>query len=355
MAEQPQFGPPPETWRTRAKRTRPGRMAAALQRQRGAPAQIVRSRLRSYRERGRIPPPAPRRRDVAAVAVIPAGPGSLPALSDTIASLRASEGDALAVVVVDDCTADVRERDVRELWPEVEVIRRSRPSGGPPTLWRTLRLGLRHAVERYACELVVKLDTDALAVGPRLATVASERLRAASERPGMGGSLRVRADGAPEDHLYHAAAAGREARRDRLLAGALERAEATGWRRGDTVQGGALVVTRDALVAAEREGWLAWEPPWDTQIAEDFALSLFIAATGFELVSLGDPDGIFAIANKSLPLELETLDRGPWVAAHSVRAGLNGEPEERVREFFRERRARWPDVGGGAADAARSA
>jgi hypothetical protein len=53
------------------------------------------------------------------------------------------------------------------------------------------------------------------------------------------------------------------------------------------------------------------------------------------------PDGILALGNEALPLPKEQIADGPWVAAHSLRRGLNGEREAELRQFFGARRAEW--------------
>jgi len=334
-------------WRLRAKRMLAGRMAAALWRLRRAPVQVLRAERaeRADRRAGRIHPPGPRRREVQSVFCFAAGPGSGAALLDSIESVLASDGEAGAVLVVDDASVDAREAVVRERFPGAEVIRRRRPSGGPPNVWPLLAQGIEHALERYDFRQWVKMDTDALVCGPAFSAVTLERW---DQAPGAGlaGSWRVRCDGAPEDHAYHAEVLSREMRGDRLVAAAVSRAEAQGWRRGEIVQGGTCCVTREACDALVRQGWTAWRRPWHSAIAGDAALSLFVRAAGFEFLSLGHPQGIVAIANKRLPLAKEEIADGPWVAAHSVRCGSDGESEAELREFFRARRAEWRDARG---------
>lgn len=170
---------------------------------------------------------------------------------------------------------------------------------------------------------------------------ALERLGAFPEA-GIAGSFITRADGLPEGHELEVAVLGRELPRDPTLSRAVERAEAAGWRRGDAVQGGLMFMTREACERLKGEGWLYWRRPWHSIVAEDLARTAFVRACGLDALSLGAPEDAFvAVANKGLPLAKEELAEGPWVAAHSVRAGLDGESEDELREWFRVRRARW--------------
>jgi hypothetical protein len=271
----------------------------------------------------------------------PVGPGSRDALLDSVESVIASDGADSQILVVDDCSVDAREAIVRERFPEVDYRRKRFPGGGPPNMWAVVRTALEHALARYDFELWLKMDTDALAVGPGLSAETIARLDAVPNA-GVAGSFQIRADGAPEDHVYHAQVLARERKRDRMLDAAADRASVAGWRPGDIVQGGVCAVTRPACDALVREGWLGWNQRWHQLSSEDFALSLFALAAGFELVSIGGPDGIYAVGNKHLPLPKEQLSSRPWVAAHSLKHGHDGEDEAELRNFFRARRAEWP-------------
>lgn len=65
-------------------------------------------------------------------------------------------------------------------------------------------------------------------------------------------------------------------------------------------------------------------------------------ACGFDVLQIGGPkDGVFAVDTRSLPLSKEDVASGPWIAAHSVKAGRDGESEATLRAFFRRRREDW--------------
>jgi len=334
-----------------AKRYLPGRMAAALWRRRRTPLLALAAERAERRDRraGSIPPPLPRRREVLAVVCIPSGPGDPERILDTIDSIRASDGDTSQILVVDDCSVTAREAVIRQRFPEVEVVRTRMPSGGLPNIWPPLRTGIEHALAHYDFSLFVKFDTDAIATGPDFSTRSHDALAAAPEA-GLAGSFRTRADGRPEDHVYHADVLERELPHDPCLALAARRAQAAGWRPGDTVQGGVTLFSRVACERLRDEGWLDWPRPWHSNIAEDFAVTIFVRACGLEALSVGDPEsGLLAVAAKGLPLPKQELAGGPWVAAHSTRVGLHGESESELRDYFRAQRAGWPNAGARAA------
>ena len=341
------------------KRHLAGRMLAAVRRRRRLPLlalRAFRAELRDRRAGSIAPAPPAGRVKCRTVVCIPAGPGSRTALFDTIDSVLASDRGASQIVVVDDCSVDCRKAVVRGRYPEVDVVRTRAPSGGPPNLWPPLRTAIEHALDHYDFDLLAKLDTDALVTGPRFSERAVERLGAAPEA-GIAGSFRTRADGRPEGHEYEVAVLERELPRDPTLRNAVERAEAAGWRRGDAVQGGVMFLTREACERLKGEGLLEWRRAWHSIAPEDLTLTIFVRACGLDALSLGAPkDAFVAVANKGLPLSKEELADGPWVAAHSVRTGMDGETESELREWFRARRADWPgmsiDPGGSPVEAA---
>jgi len=329
-------------WKLFIKRFLAGRMIAAAWRRRGTPVATRRARRadREDQRAGRVPPSTPRRRSVRSVVCFLSGPGRPAELLDSIDSVLASDGEDSQILVIDDFSIDSREVVVRERYPQVDVLRLGVPSGGPPRMWPHVSLALKHALESFDFELFMRLDTDAVAVGPHLSRRTLEVV-GGRERPVLAGSVVVRADGAPEDHGYHARVIQREQRYDRVLSSALDQALAQGWTPGRVVQGGALCLTRGAADAMAARGWVDYRQPWHSNATDDLLLSVFTSAIGGELLSIGDPGGIFAVANKHLPVPTAELVQGGWLIAHSTRRGLDGEDEEDLREVFRADRASW--------------
>ena len=266
------------------------------------------------------------------VYVVLCGPGELDPLSDLIDSIRAWEGDAAKVLVVEDATPDVRWPEVRARHPDVDVIRARRPTGGPPRLSPPLARGFATALERFDFDVLCKLDTDALVTGPALGDRAAERF-AADPRLGMLGTLGMRADGVPEDYTYDAWVLAHERRWSRTVRERIARARA-GMYDGRKVHGGVYVLSRRALEAMD----LAADPPWWSQIGEDLWFSLAVCAAGFALGSWGAPGEPTASASKWLPVPPAEIPERGLLAVHSVRRGPNGESEAEVRAALRAQR-----------------
>jgi hypothetical protein len=337
------------------KGTLPGNMLAALYRTRRTPARALAAARAARRDRSVALPPPDRRRDYRAVYVIPAGPRDWEPLVDTIESVLHHEGEDAKVVVVDDASTDCREARVRRAFPQVDVLRRRWPSGGPPRDYPGVAEGIELALRRYDFEVLLKLDTDALVTG-RSPGEAAAALFAERPEVGMVGTYLVRADGLPENYDWDRWALRHTLRWSGGVRRLVARARAGGYD-GAKVRGGVYVVSRAALDAAERSGDLRWRPPWWTQLCEDFWLSLIVLANGFRLASAGGPGEQFVVASNFVPLDKERVLEEEKLAIHSVRRGLRGEDERELRSFFRAARAAAPQAaeasGPGRTDSSR--
>ena len=321
--------------RTRIKGTLGAKAVLALWRKRRVPARAVTSaRLArgDLRSRTPLPPEDPRRR-FRAVYVVPVGPGERDALEDTIASIRSFEGDAIKIVVADDGTPDSRRALVRRDHPDVSVVRAVWPTGGPPRQSHFLTGVYAWALERYAFDVLVKIDADALVTGAGLTERAAAAF-AADPALGMLGTTGVRADGTAEDYSYDAWVLAHERRWSAAVRRFEDAARAGGYD-GPKVHGGIYLVSRRALDAAWSQGWLAWRPPWWTLLNEDTVVSMIVSAAGFRLGSWGAPGEPTASGQGFLPIEKEDVVRLEKLAIHSVRRGRRGETEPDLREYFR--------------------
>lgn len=320
------------------KRTFLGNVAVALYRSRRAPRRALSSFLAAHRDRRRSPlPPRSSRRVYRAVYVIPTGPHDWKGLREALDSIRHYEGDDAKTVIIDDATVDCRERVVRNEFPDVDVLRLRWPNTGPPRNFPAIARALRHAVERYDFEVLGKIDTDALLTAPEPSAMAAALFR---ERPrvGMIGTHLVRADGEPEDYSFDTWAIPHSIRWSPAMRKMVTRARANGYS-GVRVNG-IYFLSRDMLDAANRNGDLAWRPPWWTQLGEDFWVSMLTLANGFGFASIGGPDEQIVVAPNFLPLPKEQVLAEGKLIMHSSRRGLEGEDEDELLRFFRESRER---------------
>lgn len=318
------------------KGTLAGQALAAVGRCRSAPAQALRAERAARRDARRgasATARGPGRTAYRGVYLVLAGPGTWPVLRDTIESIRHWEGDEAKIVVVDDATVDCRAAVVQSVFPEVDVLRRRWPSGGPPRMYPLLAGGLRELLGRYEFEVVCKLDTDALVTGPGLMARAAEAFSAA-DRVAMMGTTHLRGDGVPEDHTYDWWTLSQTERWSPGVRRLAARARAGGYA-GQKVHGGLCFFSRRGLEAAERADLLTWRPPWWSLMPDDLHFALVSHASGLGLASFGAPGEPTVSGQSFLPLDKEQVTRAGKLAVHSVRRGRGGESERELRAYFR--------------------
>ncbi|MFT4036511.1 MAG: hypothetical protein QM679_13135 [Patulibacter sp.] len=349
-------------WRRRLKDSEAGRIAAMVYRRRRLPVQVLRA---PGGLRGPATVMPEQRRRVRCVVWIPAGPGALPGLRAAWDSVAASSPGEVALLVTDDWSPDAHADAVRAQIPEAVVVRTRLPSGGPPRLWPVTALAIGAALAHFDFELLVKFDTDALAVGPQWVEGIASAIARAQEAPpavapedagsraaqlgadvpiGIAGAFLERPDGELEcDRPYHRRVLDGEVAHDRKLAEWVRRATDAGWPPGAIVQGGCLALSRACCEALAREGALDYVPRLRTIVSEDLLVTVLAYALGFRAASLGGPVGPLAIANKHLPLGLDELldPASRWLVMHSTKVGLDGEPEQLLRERAATARTRW--------------
>lgn len=316
------------------KGTLPGNMAAALYRMRKVPSGTIAS-ARAARADGPVRR-HPRQTHYRVVYLIPAGPGDWEPLRDTLDSVLAYEGSDAKVIVIDDASVSCRASVVQAEFPQVDVLRRRFPSGGPPRNLPVVLAGIRHALSRYSFDLLIKTDTDALVTGTSPSLAAAELFERRPEI-GMAGTYLLRADGALENYEWDLWVLRQTERWSRASRAMMDRARAGGYD-GTKVHGGIYAISRAALEALATSGDSAWREPWWTPLGEDFWVSILVLANGFGLASLGGPGEAFVVASKYTPLAKERVLAEGKVAIHSVRRGADGEDEATLREFFRQAR-----------------
>jgi hypothetical protein len=274
---------------------------------------------------------------VRAVVVMPVGPADDAA--DSIRSALHYLGPSRAVVVLDD-TWDARRRDeMIDLGREVHVIPSSGELGKLGGLFLKLAAGYRYALRRFDFEVILRMDADALVIGPR---PEDDAIEAFASRPDVGllGSFRVRSDGAPRDMepvarlLRHEAGLPgiRRPSRWRLLRRWLREAHANGYADGEHVLGGAYFHRRECVADIARRGWLDPAPLATSPLGEDHLMSLLTVAAGWGMDDFGGPAGILALRWQGMPMHPDELMRRGKKITHSVRSWTDmGEEEIRAR------------------------
>ena len=195
-----------------------------------------------------VPGEVDERARVRLVVVMPVGPGE--DLHDTLASVNAYTEASRAIVLVND-TGRGASGPAPEADAETGVHVVPAPAGATGSrggLWVKIAAGYRYACERFAFDLVLRMDTDALMLGPGIEEAALRRF-ADDPRLGLLGSYRVGPDGGRRDFGPPARTLARESGllglgRPRLRAQQLtllEHARGAGYAPGEHALGGAFL------------------------------------------------------------------------------------------------------------------
>jgi hypothetical protein len=279
--------------------------------------------------------------------VLPVGPNDAADALDTLDSvLRYADASRVIVCVDDTGGAHGFAERAAALSADIVVLQAPpRAPGGHGGLWVKIAAGYRWLLERYAPQVILRMDVDALLIGPGLAERAAAKL-AADPAVGLIGSYRVAADGGTRDWSWGARTLRQESgllglRHPALRAShrrMLRLARANGYTYGEHPLGGGYLHSLALADEINARGW--WHNPAlaSSRLGEDMLMGLLAVAAGYRIADFGGPDDPVAERWRGLPDHpAELLARGKLLT-HSVRfwADLK-EPE--IRRIFREARA----------------
>jgi hypothetical protein len=270
------------------------------------------------------------------VVVVPAGPKDDAA--DTLRSVLCY-ADPELVLVID----DTHGRGIGLEDPRVIVLT---PPASPPGpfggLWVKLAAAYRYAVEHAEFDVLLRLDTDALILGPGIAEAAAGRFERNS---GVGalGAYRVGPDGANRDWtparkmiraelglrgMRHPAARHRVRA---LVAGA------RGYVPGEHALGGAQLLRGDMVRDWYRRGMLDYPELGHSRLGEDHLFGLLTVAAGYRIGDFSGPHDPLSVRWIGLPAAPAELLGAGKLITHSVRSWQDMQEAE-IREYFAARR-----------------
>jgi hypothetical protein len=265
---------------------------------------------------------------------------------DTLDSVLCYAGASRIVVVVDDTGgADDFAKHAEAMSEDVVVIPAPpRAAGGYGGLWVKIAAGYRWMLERYAPQVILKLDTDALLIGAGLADHAAD-LFAADPEVGLIGPYRIAADGSVRDWSWGA-------RMLRIESGPLglrhpamratyrrllKLARPSGYTDGEHALGGGYIHRLSLADDIHRRGW--WDIPAlaPSRLGEDMIMGLLAVAAGYRIGDFGRPEDPMAARWRGLPAHPQELLAAGKALTHSVRF-WNELQEPEIRRIFREAR-----------------
>jgi len=275
--------------------------------------------------------------------VMPVGPGKEAAL-DTLQSVELFCPEPHVVFVVDDQTKDGTYEALMDAKKPHWHIFRNKRLHGIKRLTHGLGFAFEQVIKHTGCELILRLDQDALIIKPGLIPEALA-YRKCNPLVGLFGVYEIDYN-RPRSFESHIRLINRESRWYRPLIGQrpfwknyLRIAESKGYKRGDNVFGGAYFLTRECLEAAMKMG--ALNIPWrsNSDLQEDVYFSLITVAAGFRLGHFAAPEGPLCMEWRGLPYPAAILAASKYKLVHSVDKGPNTGPSDNggktAREVFR--------------------
>ncbi|MEW6118577.1 MAG: glycosyltransferase family 2 protein [Pseudomonadota bacterium] len=199
----------------------------------------------------------------------------------------------------------------------------------------TLRRGFREALRLFDCPIIVKIDPDALVIGPGLDRALADAF-AAHPRCGLLGTFRIDWNGETRDLSYWRE---RMERRRSDLGKPLERALANGYVLGEGVQGGCYALHRRCLDRIGEAGWLegaeGYRPSTvhGEHVAEDSLITMLTYAAGYETCEFGGPGQPLGLWDRGLPMLPEQLRTQGRLVTHAMKY-IDSESMS-ARAFFR--------------------
>jgi hypothetical protein len=273
--------------------------------------------------------------------VIPAGPGDTPV--DTLESVFCYSNPEL-VVVID----DTRGRGI-DFTHEKVVVLPAVAHGGWGGLWVNLAMGFRYAIEHAKFDVLIRLDTDALLLGPGLAEAAAREFATKPEvgalgayRFGPDGSIR---DWAPARRAIRAETGVlglRHPARRRTLRALV--ASAADYVLGEHALGGVVMYRSEMLHEMHRRDLLNFPELVNSRLGEDHIFGLLTAVSGYRTADFSRPEDPMAVRWKGLPSSPEELLRAEKLVVHSIRF-WNAMPEQDIRANFAAARGRAISAG----------
>jgi hypothetical protein len=282
---------------------------------------------------------------VSVIVVIPIGPKCRPDfIEDTINSFIYYTGSDYKIVLADDSQKNTG-INLREKYPDIDVVETPSSMGKLCGLYVTLSLTYRYVLEHYHFGALLRMDTDALIIGPEPEKEAIQLFKARPEI-GIAGQYPFTYNGEPWDiswpknQIIKYTSTYKFFRRP--LANALlmlyyRRALKNGYKTGESVFGGACFLSEPFLKKLAGKGLLPDYRLKNIKLEEDHLFAVLAKSVGFGFENLSSLHLPFGCAWKGLPAPPgELYEKGKKII-HSVRY-WNEMKEEDVRDYFKEKR-----------------
>lgn len=249
-------------------------------------------------------------RDIELAVVVPAGPRD--DVVDTVRSILHWTTSDRVVVVVDDTRREGLADELAELDPSIVVLPAPADAAGTQGgLWVKIASGYTFVAQRFNPVTLLRIDADALVIGPNPERDAAAAF-AAAPHLGLLGSFRTGSDGGARDFSWPAAQLRRETSAlglrhpsaRRTVRAWLAEARRNDYELGAHALGGAYFHSGAALRALYEQGRLNHPELAASGLGEDHLFALATVASGFEI-------GDFALEGQPMGLRWKGLPAAP--------------------------------------------
>ncbi|WP_276365525.1 glycosyltransferase family 2 protein [Chryseolinea sp. H1M3-3] len=284
------------------------------------------------------------------VVVVPIGPAcKVEFILDTLASVKHYVRCNCKLVISDDSQHPTVYEIIHRTYPDAIILKTRKNHGKGLGLYTTLSMAYRFALDHFDFRALLRLDTDALIIGPNaedhifeyfmhnpdvgLAGRYVKGLRALDDFGNVwenGGRAMIVSIAKIFTRFYLRHPVTYWKIRD-LIFKALD----NGYEMGDLIFGGTYAFSRTGLEKLSEHGLLPLPNAFGTELEEDHTFSVLICAVGLRLGDLASNSHPFACTWKGLPARPEALLDANKKIIHSTRywQELN---EAEVRKYFKE-------------------
>lgn len=279
------------------------------------------------------------------VVVMPVGPACrVEFIEDSINSFMHYSTCDYKIILADDSQKGTGEK-IKHLFPGIDIITTARPMGKLCGLYITLCTAFRHALHNYRFRAVLRMDTDALIIGPAPEQEAL-RLFKTDPQAGIAGQYPLDYNGQPWDiswpryqvkRMTGSRNFFRKPLAHLLLLLQYKKAVKHGYNAGESVFGGACFISEQCLIKLQQSGLLPTTALKNIELEEDHLFSLLAISIGFRLGNLSSGSLPLGCAWKGLPASPEELYSTGKKIIHSTRK-WEQMSEEDIRSWFRNKR-----------------
>lgn len=251
-------------------------------------------------------------------------------VDDLLSSIETFIDCDYQLVAIDDATGDGSYEKLLDLgvWTARNPVKMG--------LWGldvTIRRALHNAFRIFEAPVFIKIDPDALLIGPGFQRAVAEAFDSAP-KAGIAGTYKIDWDGTERDLSFWR---DRMQRVGREFGAPLRMALRNGYRLGDGVQGGCYAIRGECVARMAELGFLdKWTHPNSVrgrQVAEDSVMTMLTYAAGFEGIDIGGPGQAFGLWDKGLPMEPDQLVKQKRVVTHAIK--YQDEASLAARRYFR--------------------